>query len=278
MRYEPSCPVIPVITAFFDALAVDPTIATIGANSCPALSDSVPTAYSSLGTTMTVVITNQASTDFGSGDISKFVQAMNLSLAYGQVTNQFINSAVNSQTYLGNTFTNMNNMITGDVTLVNLATTPFGADLLKLGYLIDLNNLGNLGSPLALVQRIVSLAGNIPVLTVYFLAAGVPQEVVTSFNDPTASVTDSVQKLMYRAMTNITGDALTQILTLLKITTTGLSTMADLLNPVLLFPNSYQSLTAPTAQGPRAIYINDTGTVNSALLTELPKYVVSSLA
>ena len=82
---------------------------------------------------------------------------------------------------------------------------------------------------------------------------------------------------MYTAMTKITGTALTQVLSILNVTTIGITTMADLLNPLKLFPNSYQSLTAPTANGPVAIYVNQTGSINNNLLTGLPPYVVSSL-
>jgi hypothetical protein len=139
-----------------------------------------------------------------------------LAQAYGQNTNLFINSAVNSQTYLGNTFTSTNDMITGDVTTINLATTTFGQDLARLGGLIDLNNLGNLGSPLALIQRIVQLTGNIPVLSLLLLAEGVSEDIVLNLTDPTISVSDSVQRLMYQAMTQVTGDALAQILKVLK--------------------------------------------------------------
>jgi hypothetical protein len=78
-------------------------------------------------------------------------------------------------------------------------------------------------------------------------------------------------------MTQIQGQDLNQILNLLKITTSGIDTMADLLNPVKLFPNSYQSLTVVTSGGLRAIYINSEGTVNSNLRDELPSYVVSNL-
>ena len=53
--------------------------------------------------------------------------------------------------------------------------------------------------------------------------------------------------------------------------------MADLLNPLKLFPNSYQSLTAPTATGPAPIYVSSVGSVNTALATQLPAYVISSL-
>jgi type IV secretory pathway VirB2 component (pilin) len=257
-------------------------IKNLGNTTCPALADSVPAAYPTLITVdadpgLTGVVQAQAFKDIGSGDVSKFTQALAIAQGYGSQTNLFVNSAVNSQTYMATTFTNMNDMITGDITQVNLATGPFGQDLANLGKLIDLSNLGNLGTPLALVQRIQAIGGNVPVLAVYFIAAGVPQEIVVNLDNPSVSVTDSVQQLMYNAMTQITGDDLQQILTVLAVTTVGIETMADLLNPVKLFPNSYQTLTVSTAVGLRAIYINDQGTVNSALAEELPSYVVSSL-
>lgn len=268
----------PLITAYLAAEALDSGLDTLAANTVPAFSNSVPAAYAGLGTQMTDVITAQATLDSGTGDISKFIQAFNLASSYGRLTNQFINSAVNSQTYLANTFTSTNDMITGDITKVNLATISFGQDLLNLGNLIDLSNLGDLGSPISLVRRIVNLVGNVPVLNLFFLAEGIGEEVVLNLTNPDYTFTDSVQKLMYQAMTKITGDSLTQILKVFKVTTVGIETMADLLNPVKLFPNSYLSLTVPTANGLRAIYINDSGAVNTELSVELPAYVVSSLA
>jgi len=266
----------PLMTAFFQALALDSALATLAANSVPAFSNSVPSAYSTLGSQMTTVINTQGAHDAGNGDTSKFIQALNLCLAYTENTNIFINSAVNSQTYLANTFTTTNDMITGDVTKVNLATTAFGDDLINLGNLIDLSSLSDLGSPLNLVQRIVSLTGNIPVVSVAFLLAGVPQDVVLNLANPTINVSDSIQKLMYQAMTTITGSDLTQILKILKVTTTNIDTMADLLNPAKIFPNSYQSLTVTTPNGPRAIYLDSNATVNTTLAQSLPAYVLSS--
>jgi len=227
---------------------------------------------------MTGLILAQSAADFATGDISKFIQALNLALAYSETTNVFINSAVNSQTYLANTFTSTNDMITGDITTVNLATPAFGSDLIKLGNLFDLSNLDDLGSPLALVQRMISVSGNLSTLSFYLLDEGVPEEVVVNLSSPTLSVTDSVQKLMYQAMTKITGTALDEVLTVLNVTTVGITTMADLLNPVKLFPNSYPSLTVSTASGLRAIYLNSSGAVNSKLEEALPAYVVSTVA
>jgi hypothetical protein len=267
-----------LISAFLEALSYDSSLATLAANSVPAFSNSVPTAYVSLGNQLTTVVLGQANADFANGDISKFVQALNLALSYTETTNVFINSAVNGQTYLGNTFTTFNDLITGGATSVNLATQTFGQDLINLGQLIDLDDLGNLGSPLALIQRLLTVTGQIPLLELIFVAEGVPEEIAINISNPTTSVSDSVQKLMYQAMTKISGDLLNQILQALGVTTVGIENMADLLNPVKLFPNSYQSLTTVTATGLRAVYIDDQGTVNSALDTELPAYVLSSVA
>jgi hypothetical protein len=257
-------------------------VKNLGASNLPSVADSIPSAYSGIPNSnsdpgLTGAVRNAANRDIGNGDISKFCQALAIGQGYAGQTNQFVNSAVNSQTYVGCTFDDMDAMITGDITLVNLATQSFAADLANLGQLIDLSNLGNLGSPLALVQRIQAIGGNVPLLAIYFVNVGIPQEAVVHLNNPTISVTDSVQKLMYTAMTQIQGQDLDQILTLLKITTVGINTMADLLNPLKLFPNSYQSLTVTTSAGPRAIYINSQGTVNSNLRNELPPYVVSNL-
>jgi hypothetical protein len=263
----------PLMTEFFSALAQYSSLATLAANTVPSFSNSIPSAYANLGTQMTTVINAQATADFG-GDISQFLQAINLVEVYNQNTNLFINSAINSQTYLGNTFTSTNDMITGDVTTINLATATFGQDLANLGGLIDLADLDELGSPLFLIQRVVQLTGNIPVLSLLLLAEGVNEDIVLNLANPTLSVSDSVQRLMYQAMTKVTGTPLAQILQVLQVTTVGIETMADLLNPVKLFPNSYQSLTVITANGPRAIYVNAAGSVNTNLEQELPPYVV----
>jgi hypothetical protein len=252
------------------------SVETLAANTCAALSNSIPPKYSSLGNQMTTLILNQATTDICGNNVSKLTQAVNQAQAYTSQTSTFINSAINSQQYLGNTFTTMNSMITGGITNVNSATTAFGTDLAKLGRLINLKNLGNFGSPLSLVQQLYTLSGIVPALSVAFVAAGVSLDIVLNLTNPTVTVTDTAQRLMYQAMTKITGNDLTQILTVLGVTTVGIETMADLLNPLKLFPNSYRSLTVPTKHGPVAIYINATGSVNTALIRQLPPYVVSS--
>ena len=267
-------------------------IANIASPTCAALGNDIPQAYLTLGTFANVtypypglsgIIQTKANLYLGSPtgaatnyDYGRFAQIFQACEAYAALANQVIISACNADSYLCDTFTNNDNMVTGDITKVNLATGTFGQDLKNLGQLIDLENLGDLGSPLALMQRIISVVGTIPVISLTFIAAGVPADVVVNLDDPNVSVTDSAQKAMYLAMTQVTGDSLAQILKVLGVTTTGITTMADLLNPVKLFPNSFQSLTMPTKNGPRGIYTNSQGDVNTTLIQYLPNYMLSS--
>lgn len=257
------------------------TLETLASSTCPALADSVPAAYSSLGASVngfTGIITDQADQDLGNGDLSKFAQALSAAEGYCSITNLFIDSAVNGNTYLANTFTNMNNMITGDITQVNLATGPFAQDLANVGTAINLGNLNDLGSPLLLLQQINRVAGGVPTNIALLLSnAGVSVDVILNLSNPALSVSDSVQKFMYTAMTQVVGTDLAQILQILKVKTPEIATMADLLNPVKLFPKSFQSLTISTLNGIQPIYINNSGSVNTNLVDQLPPYIVSSL-
>ena len=254
------------------------TLRTLASNTCPALADSVPVGYATLTVTNTLftgLLSTTAATYMGNGDLTKFAQALSQAQSYADQTSVFINTAINSQTYLADTFTGMNDMITGGITQVSLATSALGTDLANLGRLINLALLDDFGSPLGLIQQIYTVTGAIPSVSIAFISAGIPVDVVLSLNRPAISVTDAVQRLMYEAMGQITGSALQQILSVMQVNTSGINTMADLLNPLRLFPLSYQTLTVPTKFGKRAIYLNASGSVNQNLATELPNYVIN---
>ena len=285
--YNNTALISPYLTTLANASAANlsnstiSTLKSLASNSCPALADSLPTGYVTLSVGLTLftgLLSTTATLYMGNGDLTKFVQALNQAQSYADQASIFINTAVNSQTYLADTFTSMNSMITGGITDVNLATQPFGTDLANLGQLIDLANLGDFGSPLGLIRQIYGVTGSIPSVSVQFASVGIPVQVILNLTDPTISVVDSIQRLMYTAMTRITGNDLRQILSVMKVTTAGITSMADLLNPIRLFPNSFQSLTVPTKFGLRGIYINATGSVNQNLIGELPEYVMSSLS
>ena len=254
---------------------------TLGSSSCPALGDSVPTAglTNFPSVLMGNLLTTTAATYMGNGDLTKFVQGFSSIQGYSGLTNIFVNSAVNSQNYLGNTFTNTNNMISGDITSVNLCTAVWAGDLTNLGVLINLNNLDELGTPLALVKQLASVGGIVPAIALSFSALGVSLDTVINLNDPTVTASDADQKAMYTAMTQISGDLLAQVLRLLGVRTANINTMADLLNPYKIFPNSFQSLTVTNKNGvSEKIYTNASGTVNSNLAQTLPAYATSSMS
>lgn len=280
-NYDNSSVIAPLRTAMTTAGNTYPALFTIGANTCAALGDSVPSAYT-LATSPTGWVdsfTPIASRYMGNGDLSKFAQAESVCQGYADTVNPFVNSAVNSQTYLADTFSNTNNMVTGDITSVTTSTSAWGADLLNIGNLINLAALDEMGTPLALVKQLAAQGAVLPQVAVAFDAEGVPLDVIANINSPTLSATDQVQKLMYTAMTKITGTTLDQVKSILKVKTANIGTMADLLNPYKIFPNSFQSLTVTNKNGvSQNIYLDNQGTINTNVAKGLPRYATTSIA
>jgi hypothetical protein len=112
------------------------------------------------------------------------------------------------------------------------------------------------------------------------IQAGLDEASIGNLTNPNDNVSDSVQHLAYLGMLNVTGTDLEQVLAIFGVTTKNINTMADLLNPAKIFPNSLTSLTVRTYNQDttsvlRAIYDNTQGTVNSKLLIYLPRYVLT---
>jgi hypothetical protein len=257
--------------------------ANVAGNYRPALGDSVPSNVTlTVGNTgYTGSITNSANTYLGGGDFGKFVQAFGAAQGYISLTNNIILSAANANgtDYLGPTFSNMNNLITADIAKINLAFPAFGADLAATGDLIALDNVAEFGTPAALLQQLSKkgnmLNGTTPCVTVALKAQGlndqnisdlVNNNVQSLFNPGglTRNQFDRLQKAAYPALCNVTGDCLTEVLSILNCTTPNITQMCQLLNPVKIFPTSYSSLTLPTPDGPVLIY-DDAGAVNSVI-------------
>jgi hypothetical protein len=296
------------LLAPFFAAAANSSAANISANTMnymftfcsgtvPALADNTPAAYSSLGTNTTAgftgVITSQGNSYLGNGNVTVFAQVFSAAQGYVGATNNYINTSINSQTYLGSTFTTMNSLITGNLTDINLALNTFGEDLKRLGYLIDLSNLGDFGLPSLILRRLASVTNLSPAIRSALIQVGLSTNTIDSLISPTATLTDNEEHLIYRAMLSITGSNLKQVCNILGVTlpvvnsgtvsdpqNPSLTTMADLLNPVKIFPNSFASLTVRTynqntTSELRAVYENSSGTINSNLLQYLPRYVLT---
>jgi hypothetical protein len=255
----------------------------VAGNYCPALGDSVPSNVSwTVGNAgYATSITTAASTYLGGGDFGKFAQAFGAAQGYISLTNNIINSAVNvnSTDYLGPTFSNMNNLITGDLTQITLALDALGADLALDGELFALDQLEYFGTPAGLLNQL-SRQGNIlngttPCVTTALKAQGLNDKniadlvninVQSLFNPDGLSGNqfDTLQKRAYPGLINVTGSCLQDVLDILDCTLPNIDTVADLLNPVKIFPTSFPSLTLPTPNGPVPIY-DANGAVNSAI-------------
>lgn len=260
---------------------VTPNLNNLASNTFPVVTNAVPVAYiGNLGTTTINGFTNVISTEInnimGNGDLGIFEQIFNQASSYQITTNQFINSAVNANNAASNsTYTTQDNTMSGGMSQLSLAYGALGTDLINLGNSIDLENLSNLGSPQALLRQIYTQSGRSTTLDTALLNAGVSGDTLADLTD--TPMTDEEQKIVFDVMTTITGIQLTQILVILKVTTRGLSALSDLLNPVKMFPTSFNTLTAPTINGLRGIYINSSGTVNTNLETTLPSNVLAPL-
>jgi anti-anti-sigma regulatory factor len=128
--------------------------------------------------------------------------------------------------------------------------------------------------------QLVTLTNITPEVRAAFIQIGLNDDAISQLTDPNVNVIDDYQHLAYLGMKNITGTSLEQILAVFGVTTPYIMTMADLLNPVKIFPKSYNSLTVRTYNQDttsvlRAIYDNNQGTVNSKLLLYLPKFVLT---
>jgi len=257
--------------------------ANVSGNYCPALGDSVPSNVSwTVGNAgYATTITTAASTQLGGGDFGKFAQAFGAAQGYISLTNNVILSAVNvnSDDYLGPTFTNMNNLITGDIAQVNLAFPAFGADLADTGDLIDFENVDQFGTPAVLLHQLAvkgnMLNGSTPCVTEALKAQGLTDQniadlvnlnVQSLFNPTglTKNAFDVLQQRAYPALCTVTGACLTNVLSILNCTTPNITQMCELLNPAKIFPTSYSSLTLPTPDGPVLIY-DTTGAVNTVI-------------
>jgi len=225
------------------------------------------------------VIIAKVNSYLGSGNVTVFAQVFSAAQGYVGATNNYINTSINSQTYLGSTFTTMNSLITGNLSDVNLAMRAFGTDLAALGQLIDLDNLGNFGSPAALLRRLATLTNLTPGVSNALIQAGINQVNIDDIANPNITIDDNLQRLAYQGMLTVTGIELEQVLAVFGVSTPNINNMAELLNPVKIFPNSYPSLTVRTYNQDtstvlRAIYDNNQGSVNSKLLIYLPRYVL----
>ena len=171
-------------------------------------------------------------------------------------TNKTVNSVNNSKEFLQGTFSNMNDLITGDVTGVSLATQAFGSDLINLGSTINLSKLDTFGLPSVLLQTLYRYNAITEDLNLALLANGLQFSDVLGISNETITPTSLQESQIYSAFLLIQGANLQQVLIPLNCKTKDLESLADLLNVKKMFPNSYTTLTVP-------VYNTEPGPTNS---------------
>ena len=275
------------------------SLKTLGNTTCPALGASIPSAYAGdnplIPTTETGgfgnLVVNNAALYLGDGEVDRFCQAYQIVVGYRGTANELICSAVNATTYLGPTFTSMNDLITGQFTSVNLALKCLGRDLAQLGNAINLANLDAFGTPAAVLQQLSDEAkitsGTLSGVALKLAEYGLTESDIVLLCTPDASTRtpstnefNALQKKAYLAMAAIDADDLASVLDVLGVVTPNINTMADLLDLKKILPESWISLTVPsTANTPSGIptilpinsvlMFNTDGSVNPAVQAAL---------
>ena len=222
------------------------------------------------------------------GDPKKFGTILNTASSYVTNANQMINAATNS-TALGTTFTNLNNIVSGSLAGVNLDFGGFGDEIAKLGSTINLSNLDNLGSPGQLLSNLGDQGTLGPMYSKLAEISVDPRVAQTLASDLTyiastgnvtlgelgidfnaiaqqgANLSPAIQSQLFEAFDSLDATEVDQVKSILGNSQDLIVTGSDLLDPKKLFPNSFETFTAPlrtASVGFRAIYENDTGSVN----------------
>ena len=285
------------------------SLLSIGATVCPALGNSIPETpvgnypyldseylinYLGAADGSTIdpsgfsnLIEQTCAAYLGNGDAGEFGQGFVAMQGYIASTNQYINSSVNANQYLGPLFTNMDDLVTANIASMTTDLPSYGIDLANQGNLWNMGKLDLYGTPAGLLQQISALAGirgrTVPDLQDAMISMGLSASNIADLvndnrvglNNPTGLTQnefDKLQLLAYNATTMISGDALAQILDILGVTTPNIDSLDDLLNPVIMFPLSYASLQTPSPDGAVPIF-NSTGAVNSDITPIVNSYL-----
>ena len=228
-------------------------IIDMGSGSIRALGDSIPGTFTNTIASadskygFVAQLAKQAYDELhpNAGTYSDFVNSYMVCHNYATSNNNVIGSMVNSADFLKGVYSNMDDLTTGDITGVTLSTLYWGQDLIKLGRALDLRKIATFGNPADLLLTLQANNAFTKAVSLALLAAGLTSPEILSLLTATITATSDQQKKIYTAFKIVMGTDLEGVLIPLNCQTKGLMTLADLLDPMKLFPNSYQTLTVP---------------------------------
>lgn len=260
-------PLVRAISMAYDKIGTNPTtnvsqdiydkLITIGKTTIPALGGAVPSTYTRPYTGAITkfgffrLFAKQAYDEFNlsSSSYKDFIQSFvscNSASSHLSSTITACNSASN---YLVGSFSTMNDLITGDIAGVSLSMTVWGTDLIASGKVIDLQNIDSFGNPDVLLRTIYTYRAVTTALNLALLSSGISTSDLLDICSGTPA-TPGQQRLLYAAFKIIVEKDLEDILIVLNCQTQGVFSLADLLDPKYLFPNSYETLTYPMYNAP----------------------------
>lgn len=222
-------------------------IQTAASDSVPALTNVIPADFTAtLGNTnpagMIGEINDLAYIESGNGNVATFLSAFSMAEGYVDSTNEYINSTNNAE-LLAPTFTDIDALTTGGITQLTNNPPLLGYDMIKLGQMINLENIDYLGFPWALLKQVIDVGELTSGLRLQLENQGLDTRELLNQIAAGQSIPPSMDAKILRAMQNIRANDLDQVKQILYVTTPNIETMADLLDPVKILPNSYSTLT-----------------------------------
>ena len=188
-----------------------------------------------------------------------FLGSFNEAYSFIQYNNKTISTAQNAETFLEGSFSNMNDLITGDVTGVTLFTQGLAKDLQRLQKIFDFKRLDRFGFPSTLLQQLYDAGGLTKDLNLALGSAGLSEKEIKLLSTKNDHGTASQERKIYTAFLSIAGENLRICASSLTTNRFFLNnqlspafndeltirTLADLLDPYYLFYNTRSTLTVP---------------------------------
>lgn len=174
-----------------------------------------------------------------------FSRAWQQHLGFVQSQNQTIASVNNSQSMLLGNFSNINDLTTSDISGVSLAFREFGTDLINFGRFFELRNMYRFGTPSVTFLTMQKYNALTDAVRLAMLYSGLSTQDINNIFSATYIPSPEQESKLYQAMLLIQGNDLRDVLIIMNCQTLGLNSLADVVNPKLIFPNSYQTLTVP---------------------------------
>ena len=169
--------------------------------------------------------------------------------SFRQQTNQQISSLVNTKQFMSGNFSNINDLTTNDLSGVTQSFRIWGNDLINTGKVIDLSNIHRFGTPSVLLLTMQKYGAITPAVSLALQYAGLNTQELNKIFNPATVPTAVQEKKIYEAFKLVKGEDLYGLnggVTIqLNCKLNNLTSLADLLDPKKLFPNSYLSLTVP---------------------------------